>query len=64
MSNRSDQVLYPELTTRLCPYCGGRGFSLIEMINKAVPEKEMPSNVVIECKFCAGQGIFDRVRRE
>lgn len=42
----------------LCRYCGGRGFTLVEQHDNRVPEKIIKPSIVIECKFCGGQGYY------
>ncbi len=54
---RDVQALHPDYRSVLCRYCGGRGFSLIEQTDPYNPDEEVKPSVVIECKFCGGQGI-------
>jgi hypothetical protein len=54
---RDTQALHPNYRSRLCRYCGGRGFTLVEQVDPKNPDKEVWNNVVIECKFCGGEGI-------
>lgn len=54
---RDIQALHPNYRSLLCQYCDGRGFTLLEQPDTRNPDKEVKASVVIECKFCGGQGI-------
>ncbi len=54
---RKRQALYPNYRSLLCRYCDGRGFTLVEQLDLRNPDKEVKPSVVVECKFCGGQGI-------
>ena len=47
------QALLQDYRDLRCHYCGGRGFYVLERTENG---KEVPENVVIECKFCGGTG--------
>jgi hypothetical protein len=51
------QAIWPDYVPTPCPYCSGRGFVVLEnSIDTRNPEKQKPSSVVFECKFCGGTG--------
>lgn len=48
------QALLQDYRDLSCHYCDGRGFYLLERTESG---KEVPENLVIECKFCGGTGV-------
>lgn len=59
---RNCQALHPDYRALLCRYSDGRGFTLAEQIDTRNPDKEVKASVVIECKFCGGQGVTESQR--
>lgn len=56
---RDIQALHPDYRALLCHYCDGRGFTLVPQPDIHNPDKETCTNVVVECKFCGGQGLTE-----